>query len=112
MVITHLFADWKRSKAYSSGWLKRVGGDCTWIEKLWFITGGFLSRANLRVFLELVLMSFCLFDSGFCSACFSMAHRAPRCVDVLRAGALIVEPPWTGWASVCTGLYFCLKVPD
>lgn len=25
MVITHLFAYWKRSKAYSSGWLKGVG---------------------------------------------------------------------------------------
>lgn len=81
MVITHLFAYWKRSKAYSSGWRKGVGGGCTWIEKLWFTTRGFLSRFNLRVFLELVLMSFCLFDSRFCSACFTVAHRAPRCVD-------------------------------
>jgi hypothetical protein len=96
MAITHLFAYWKRSKAYSSGWLKGVGGGCTWIKKLWFTTRGFLSRANLCVFLELVLLSFCLFDSRFCSARFTVAHHAPLCVDVLRAGALIVAPPCFG----------------
>lgn len=64
MVVTHLFAYWKRSKAYSSGPLKRVGGGCTWMEKLWLITRGFLSTSNIRVFSELVLMSFCLFDSS------------------------------------------------
>lgn len=98
MVITHLFAySNRRSKAYPSGWLKGVGGGCTWIEKLWFTTRfpiksqpPRVSRAGADGFLFVCLTA----DSAL--LCFTVAHHAPRFVDVLRVGALIVETPCFG----------------
>lgn len=102
-------------RLYSSGRLTGVGGGCTWIEKLWLTTRGFLSRSNIRAFPELVLMSFCLLDSSVCSVGFAVAHCVTaavwRCMEgggVGRGASLVGQL----WASICLGLYFCLKVPD